>query len=200
VSVDPRLVAALRQQLERRPPAAGRVGWKYGSGDSERIGGEIAVGHLTTETLLTEGSIYRGGGGDLHADAEVAIEVGDDGGIRASAPAVELVDLARGGTPEEVVACNDFHCAVAFGRFVDSLPPGLEGALAVNGEVQDAGPAPTDVRQRVAAVARVLAAVGEVLRPGDRVITGLVAQVPVRSGDEVVADFGALGRVGITVA
>jgi hypothetical protein len=200
VSVDPRLVAALRRQLERRPAGAARVGWKYGSGDSERIGGEIAVGHLTTDTLVTEGSMYRGGGGDLHADAEVAVEVSDDGGIRAYAPAVELVDLARRGTPEEVVATNIFHCAVAFGRFVDTLPPGLEGALGVNGEVREAGPAPTDVRQRVAAVARALAAVGEVLRPGDRVITGLVAQVPVRSGDEVVADFGALGRVGVAIA
>ena len=55
MSVPPRLVAALRQQLARQPSGAGRVGWKYGSGESERIGDEIAVGSLTTATTLEEG-------------------------------------------------------------------------------------------------------------------------------------------------
>ncbi len=68
MNVDPRLIAALRAQLARRRKDAGRVGWKYGSGEAERIRGEIAVGNLTTATTLEDGETYRGGG-DLHADA-----------------------------------------------------------------------------------------------------------------------------------
>ena len=200
MSVDPRLVSALRTQLARRPPGAARVGWKHGAGDGERIGGEIAVGHLTAATTLAEGSTYRGGGGDLHADAELAVEIDDDGGIGRYAPALEVVDLARSGTPEEVVATNDFHCAVTFGPFTETLPEGLRGALLVDGERREVAPAPTDVVERVAAVSRVLAAVGEGLRPGDRVITGLIVQVPVASGDDVVAELEPLRRVGLTIA
>jgi hypothetical protein len=80
--VDPRLIAALRLQLSKRPPNAVRVGWKYGSGDDERIGGEIAVGHLIAERTLEDASIYSGGGADLHADVELAVEIGDNAGIR----------------------------------------------------------------------------------------------------------------------
>jgi 2-keto-4-pentenoate hydratase len=46
----------------------------------------------------------------------------------------------------------------------------------------------------------VLGAGGERLRAGDRVITGSVVQLQVAPGDEVIADFGTLGRVGVTVA
>jgi hypothetical protein len=196
-AVDPRLVAALREQRDRRPAGAPRVGWKYGSGDSERIGDEIAVGRLTA---LAGGSTYRGGGVDLHADTEVAVEIGADGAIGRYGVALEIVDLARRGTPEEVVAGNDFHCAVAFGPFADELPSGLAGALVVNGVRRDAGPAPSDVEDRVAAVARVLGAVGEELQEGDRVITGLIVQVPVGPRDEVTADLGELGSVGVRIA
>jgi 2-keto-4-pentenoate hydratase len=44
-----------------------------------------------------------------------------------------------------------------------------------------------------------LAAVGERLQPGDRLITGSVVQAPVRPGDRVTADLGPLGRVGLTI-
>jgi hypothetical protein len=46
------------------------------------------------------------------------------------------------------------------------------------------------------APARLLAGVGERLRRGDWIITGSVVQVAVRPGEEVIADFGELGRVG----
>ena len=199
-AVDPRLVAALRKQLASRPPGAARVGWKYGSGEGERIGDEIGVGHLTSATTLEDGSTYRGGGGDLHADAELAVEVGPDGRIVRYAAALELVDLAGDDPPEEVVATNVWHRAVAFGPFVDTLPQGLEGALVVEGERRATGPVPHDAADRVAAVERVLAAAGERLEPGDRLITGLIVNTPVASGDEVVADLGELGSVRLRVA
>jgi hypothetical protein len=198
--VDPRLVAALRRQLDARPVDATRIGWKYGSGDGERIGGEIAVGHLTSATVLEDGATYRGGGSDLHADVELAVEIGEDGGIARYAAALELVDLAGDDSPEDVVARNVWHRGVAFGPFRDSLPRELEGALLVNGERRESGPAPTDVAERLAAVSRALGAVGERLEPGDRVITGLIVNTPVASGDEIVAELGALGRVSLRVA
>jgi 2-keto-4-pentenoate hydratase len=52
---------------------------------------------------------------------------------------------------------------------------------------------------RVAAIARLLAALGERLEPGDRLITGSIVQVPVAAGDLVAADLGLLGRVEVMV-
>ncbi len=199
-AVDSRLVDAMREQLAARPAGASRVGWKFGSGDGERIGGEIAVGHLTSATTLPDGSTYRGGGRDLHADAELAVELGDDQAITGYAVALEIVDLAGDESPEEVVAGNDYHRAVAFGPFVETRPPALDGALVVNGERRAAAPAPGDIAARVAAVARVLGAVDEELRPGDRIVTGLIVNTPVGSGDHVIAELGALGRVSLRIA
>ncbi len=98
------------------------------------------------------------------------------------------------------MTANVFHRAVAFGPFRETLPPDVDGALVVNGEVRDAGQAAVDIADRVAAIRRVLAAVDESLRPGDKIITGLIVQVPVGSGDHVVADLGALGSVRLTIA
>ena len=42
-------------------------------------------------------------------------------------------------------------------------------------------------------------AAGEQLRAGDLLITGSLVQVRVAAGDEVVADLGALGSVGLSL-
>jgi 2-keto-4-pentenoate hydratase len=200
MSVDPRLVAAVREQLARRPADAPIVGWKYGSGDGERIGDEIAVGHLTTKSVLEDGATYRLGGADLHADVELAVELGPDGASVAYAVALEICDLACDGSPEEVVAANDYHRAVVFAPFVDARPSSPEAALVINGTKRASGQIAADAEERVAAVARVLRAAGEELRPGDRVITGLVVNTPVRPGDDVVAEMGELGSVRLAIA
>jgi len=57
-----------------------------------------------------------------------------------------------------------------------------------------------DLGEVVGSVAALLGAVGEYLRAGDRLITGPVVQLPVKRGDEVVADFGRLGHTRLTVA
>jgi 2-keto-4-pentenoate hydratase len=198
--VDPRLVAALERQLRRR--AGERVGWKLGIGDRERISDEIAVGHLTTATVLERGASYEPDPGELlHADAEVAVEIGANGEVAGYRAALELCDLrSPPDTPEDVVAANVFHRAVAFGPVRSRLPEGGVGArLLVNGDVRDAGRSASDLADKVARAARVLAAVGERLEPGDLVITGSVVQVPVGPGDEVEADLGELGRVRLQV-
>lgn len=198
--VDARLVAAMRKQLSRRPPDATRVGWKFGSGEEEQLGGDHVVGHLTSATLLSDGDTYRGGGTKLQADVEIAVEVGQDLKPARYGVALEICDTALDGSIEDIVVDNDYHRAVTFGPLKDELRPDLEGVLLVNGELRAAGLAADDITQRVAAVDRVLRAVGEELRPGDRVITGLIVNTPLVSGDEVVANLGCLGRVALRIA
>lgn len=216
-TIDPRLRAALAVQLEWWRAAlrggAERVGWKLGMGDRERIGDEVALGHLTSATLLEPGAVHHaGGGGQLHADAEVAFRLGrdlDPGADPAAARraidgvgvALEIVDLSSPpGDPESVVAANVLHRAVAFGP-VRSAPPagGIHARLLVNGRALASAAAADDVADRLAAAARLLGAMGERLLAGDRVITGSVVQVPVAVGDQVVADMGAFGRVGLSI-
>ena len=189
--IDPRLVAALRVRLVGRH--GGRVGWKLGVGDAERLGEMGSVGHITTTTRLDDGATYHSAGAELHADAEIAVVVG-----LGFAPALELVDLSNSDAgPEKIVKTNIFHRAVAFGQTADRLPS--EGALLVNGVVRASEPVP-DVGERLRSAEQVLAALGERFELHDRVITGSVVQVPVQSGDEVTADFGSLGRVSLRIA
>src|SRR5436190_7239511 len=113
--VDPRLVAALTQQLAGRH--GDRVGWKLGVGGAERIGKTLAVGHLTTSTLLEDGETYDAGGAAIHADAEVAVVVGV-----GYAPALELVDLSNAGDgADAVVATNILHRGRGIRRHSDPL-------------------------------------------------------------------------------
>src|SRR3954452_12815991 len=97
--VDPRLIRALNAQLEARRLAfaggAGRVGWKLGVGERDRIGPGPVIGHLTTASCIEYGGSYRARVEDvsLHADVELAIEFADGGAIAAYGPALEIVDL-----------------------------------------------------------------------------------------------------------
>jgi 2-keto-4-pentenoate hydratase len=200
--VDPVLRSALELQLRRRP-AGSRVGWKLGMGQRERIGPGPVIGHLTSSTELASGTVFDAGGvADLHADAEVAVLLGDDGGIAGYGAALELVDLGSPpDNPHDVVAANVFHRAVVFGSLDRPAPsPEAEGRLIVNGEARAAAPMDRDFGELVDTVAELLAELGDHLQPGDRLITGSVVQVPVAPGDEVIADLGPLGRVGVRVA
>jgi 2-keto-4-pentenoate hydratase len=179
-------------------------------GDRESIGGWIAVGYVTSETVLASRATYRADPrGDLHADAEATVEFARDvdaaGGTEAVRNAIgrygaalEIVDLARvPGEPAAVVATNVFHRAVAFAEL--EAPPSGHVRILVNGEVRGAGVWPHEVVERLAAAARVLGAVGERLRARDRVITGSIVQVPIRVSDVVVADFGGLAEVRLRI-
>ena len=217
--VDPRLRSALARQFAARAVllegGATRVGWKLGMGDAERIGREIAVGYLTSATVVARGSVWTAHDavGALHADAELALEIGrdvapgaDDDEARAAVTgygaALEIVDLADASAPpESIVAQNVFHRAVAFGAFHGERPAGGTAArLIVGGQTRASASVDIDVAARVRAVARVLGAIGEHLRAGDRVITGSVVQVAIAPGDEVIADLGRLGQVAATIA
>jgi catechol 2,3-dioxygenase-like lactoylglutathione lyase family enzyme len=94
-----------------------------------------------------------------------------------------------------------FHRAFALGPTRPSLPAGgVEATLSVNGGRRASDRSAADFAERIRIVARLLGAMGERLRAGDRVITGSVVQVAVAPGDEVVTDLGELGRVGLTIA
>jgi len=196
--VHPRIVAALRAQLRARDPGARRVGWKIalGIGEVEElIGTEPVIGNLTGATELGDGGTYAGGG-PLHADCEVVIEVGT-GRLGVG---LELVDLTRPpGGVEAIVAANVLHRAFAAGRMRAEAEPG-EGALIVNGAVRARAPAAVDAEATVSAVARWLEALGEDLLPDDRVFAGSVVQVPVAPGDRVAAVIDGLGRVEVVIA
>ena len=214
--IDSRLASALAVQLdgwrETLRSGAARVGWKVGVGDRERIGGGPVIGHLTSATQLEPGSAYRAAGdADLHADAEVALELGCDvdpdadagaahAAIAGYGAALELVDLGEPGDAEAIVAANVFHRAFALGPSRPSPPAGgVRARLLVNGEVRADAASEADLAELVQVVARLLGAIGERLQAGDRIITGSVVQVAVRPGDEVVADLGDLGRVELVV-
>jgi 2-keto-4-pentenoate hydratase len=211
--VEPRLTAALQVQLRAMRAAldgeAQRVGWKVGAGDRERIGEGPVVGHLTSATVLEPGTAYRPTGVvALHADAEVFLELGRDvsagddmrAAISGYGAALELVDLGPPDGADAIVATNIFHRAVAFGPVQPALPHGeLEGALIINGQLRAAAPAARDHAAILRAIARLLDAVGEGLRTGDRIITGSVVQLPLAAGDDVRADFGPLGAVGARI-
>jgi 2-keto-4-pentenoate hydratase len=217
--LDSRLVAALDAQLVAWRAAlaegAERVGWKLGIGEGERIGSRPVIGHLTTATQLEPGATYSPeGAADLRADAEVAVRLGadvDPGADRHTAaaaiagfgPALELVDLGAPppGDPERIVEANIWHRAFALGPLDHAAPAEhATGRLIVNGEVRAAAPIGQDYAGTVQTVAKLLGAVGEELKAGDRLITGSVVQVPIQPGDEVVADLGPLGRVAATVS
>jgi len=79
--VDSRLIAALRDQLAVRrrtlDEGAQHVGWKLGMGERESIGGHIAVGYLTSATVLAPGQAYAAPpGAKLHADVEACVRLG----------------------------------------------------------------------------------------------------------------------------
>jgi 2-keto-4-pentenoate hydratase len=206
--VDRRLVAALRQQLRHRERVlaggAHHVGWKLGMGSRERIGGHIAVGHLTSKTVLSARDRYVAparDGVELHVDGEVCVELDTDlngqadrdsaeAAIRGLWPALEFVDLAPlAGEPGSVVANNVFHLAVMFGETPIPTKASGEVTAYVEGEVRERGDWPIDIPTRIATAARILAAVGQRLKAGDKIITGSIVQVPVRNGDRVRVEF-----------
>ena len=163
-------------------------------GERERIGDGPVIGHLTSATCIKAGGFYRSVDDQaLHADAEVALELGIEGQIVGYGAALEIVDLGAPDDAAVIVAANVFHRAVAFGPIHPAMTV-AQGRLIVNGQLRDSAVADGNYPAVVDRVAQLLAAVGERLLPGDRLITGSIVQVPVDPGDHVIADLGTLGR------
>jgi 2-keto-4-pentenoate hydratase len=209
--IHPRLVAATRTQLDAWraliADGAERVGWKIALGIEEVeavVGGDPALGHITTATVLEPGATFAGAAAvrQLRAETEVMVEVGPRATVAGLAVALEIVDTGRPPNGlEAIVAANVYHRAVAFGP----TRPGasLRGALArllVGGEVRELSEVTADPVATVAAIGGLLDAAGEGLAPGDRILAGSACHVQVAPGDTVVAEIDGLGAVEATIA
>jgi 2-keto-4-pentenoate hydratase len=196
------LAAALREQL--RGAAGERVGWKMGLGIravEDLLGpGGAAIGHLTTATQLPDGGVFDPSGVDvLRVETELALEVGPDLGLAGLGVALEVVDLGQTDAPlEEVVAGNVLHSAFLLGPSVAEISPG-EARILIDGEVRGTKPAEVDAAATIATVATLLGAIGEQLRPGDRILAGSLTQVPASAGNRVAAEIEALGRLEVSI-
>jgi 2-keto-4-pentenoate hydratase len=207
----PTIAAGLAAQLAARRAAldtgARRVGWKlaYGIAEVEELAGdEPVVGHLTSATLLPPDGSYHGASADreLRVETELAVEVGEGGAIAGLAVALEVVDVGRPPHgAQALVAANVLHRAVAFGATrAGATTPAGPARLLIGGDLREEAAVRGDPAAVVAATARLLAAVGERLEPGDRILAGSSCHVPAAPGDAVVAEIAGLGTVAATIA
>ena len=197
--------ALLTRRREILTQGAEPIGWKIGfnvSAIQEQLGiDRPVVGFLTTDTLLApEADWSLEDDGAVVVESEVAVELGPDGrSIAAVLPALELADWPDLELEiEQILAGNIFHRGVAFGPRIETREPG-EGRIVVNGETQHtitAAEASARLEEMVEVVGSRLAAAGEELRHGDRIITGVLAPPHKASpGDEVRLELEAVGSV-----
>jgi 2-keto-4-pentenoate hydratase len=200
VSVERGTAALLTRRRELLAQGAEPIGWKIGFNvreTQERLGIDAPLaGFLTTDSLV-EGDWDEY---PVIVESEVAVEVGPDGrSIAALLPALEIADPPDLDLPvEQILAGNIFHRAVAFGPRVETSEPGAARIL-VNGEEQHTVPAERTgerLEAMIEAVAGRLAAADEELRPGERIITGIIAPPHEASpGDTVRLELESVGSV-----
>lgn len=172
------------------------VGWKVGFNVPEiqrKLGIDAPLaGFLTTDSLVEDTwDEYP-----VVVESEVAVEIGEDGrSIVAMLPALEIADPPDLDIElEQILAGNIFHRGVAFGPRVETTDPG-SGRILVNGEEQHSVN-PSGLESMVEAVAARLEAAGEQLRPGERIITGVLAPpYEAQEGDTVRLELDELGGV-----
>ena len=172
------------------------IGWKVGFNVPEiqqKLGIDAPLaGFLTTDSVV-EGDWDEY---PVVVESEVAVEIGEDGrSIVALLPALEIADPPDLDLEiEQILAGNIFHRAVAFGPRVETTEPG-SGRILVNGEEQHSVK-PEGLERMVEAVAARLEAAGEQLRPGERIITGVLAPpYEAQEGDTVRLELDELGSV-----
>jgi 2-keto-4-pentenoate hydratase len=176
-----------------------RVGWKAGFGTAkamEQLGISAPLAApLTRATLLDDGAEQAVGDWTAaRLEPELAVRVGDDGGVAAVAPAIELVDLhGPSDDVEAILAAGIFHRAWVLGEF---RPPELDGITLDVGDHEGADP--YALTGRPEDVVRALAGSGTPIAPGDVVICGsAVPALEVAPGDQVTVRFNGLGEVGV---
>ena len=177
------------------------------------IGDDPIIGHLTTATLLRTGDSYIAqDGAELRAETELALVIGQDvagdasaaeaqAAIAGAAVALEIVDVRRPPDDlEGIVIDNAFHRAFVVGPARPVEPGALKGRLTINAKRRAWATAGENHADVVRAVAQLLAAAGEQLQRGDRILAGALTHVPVQPGDQIQADIRNLGAVKLTIA
>jgi len=195
--------------LARRDAAlasgAAAVGWKIGF-NSPAIQAHFGlhsavVGYLVNSGVVADGAKVPVGGWSAPAvEVEVAIRVGEDGGVAGLAPALELVDLDLPYDDiEPILAGNIFQRGVVFGDDIPGADPrAVVATVQRAGQFVAEGRLVEDPATTVAFVQSFLASFGATLEPGDRIIGGsVVAPLPVAPGDALEVSFGALGRLSV---
>jgi 2-keto-4-pentenoate hydratase len=205
VNVERGMAAQLVRRREMLAQGAEPIGWKIGFNIrefQERLGIDRPLaGFLTSNGLLEDGASWSlGDDGEVVVESEVAVELGDDArSIVALLPALELADPPDLSIElEQILAGDIFHRAVAFGPRVETTQPG-DARILVNGEIAhevDAQTAGAQLDEMVGVVADRLAAAGEELHAGDRIITGVLAP-PHKAGpgDRVRLELDGIGAV-----
>jgi 2-keto-4-pentenoate hydratase len=207
VTVERGTRALLVRRRELLAQGAEPVGWKIGFNLPallERLGLDRPLAGF----LTSDGQLENGAEVPLEApllvESEVAVELGEDRAIAALLPALELTDppdLEQ--DVETILAGNIFHRAVVFGPRVEARAPGAARIL-VNGALEHSVPAEragAHLTEMVDAAAGRLADVGEELRAGERIITGVLAPPhEARPGDKVRLELEALGAVELRFA
>jgi 2-keto-4-pentenoate hydratase len=208
VSVERGTTALLLRHRETVAQGAEPIGWKIGFNIPEiqqKLGIDAPLaGFLTGDGVLEDGASVSLSDGPFVVESEVAVELGEDArSIVALLPALEVADppdLSQ--DVETILAGNIFHRAVAFGPRVETGSPGA-GRILVNGEVAhefSAEHAGAPLAAMVEAVAARLEAAGERLRPGERIITGVLAPPhSAEPGDTVRLELDAVGAVELNI-
>lgn len=205
------VAAGMRAQLARREAeldaGAEPLGWKIGinvPAVQERLGiSEPVVGYMTTVSPREPGEPVDVSGWTAPViEPEVAIRVGDDGGVAALAPAIELVDIDLPFDDiEAILAGNVFHRAVVLGA---EIPGGAATGgcrVVVDGAEAAAAPVQCDVAGTADFVAGYLARHGASLSPGEVIIAGsLTTPLAVSPGSRIEVEVGELGSVAVALA
>jgi len=184
------------------------LGWKVGFGSTaamERLGIDAPlVGFLTDRSLVASGSeVSLDGWTAPLLEPEVAIHVGEDGGIAAVGAAIELADLDAPPTdPAAILAGNVYQRHVILGTRRTPGPAGLRARVHRAGTLAAGA---DDVEELTGDLAGVLALVhgivGGQLRPGDVVIAGsVVPPLPVGPGDDVRYELEPLETLSVRFA
>ena len=197
MSIEEGTEAMLMRRQKLCEAGADPIGWKVGFNVPEiqrKLGIDAPLaGFLTTDSLV-EGEWDDGY--PVVVESEVAVEIGEDGrSIVAMLPALEITEPPDLDIEiEQILAGNIFHRAVVFGPRVETTDPG-SGRILVNDEEQHAVK-PEGLERMVDAVAARLEAAGEELRPGERIITGVLAPPhEAQEGDTVRLELDELGGV-----
>ncbi len=200
-------VLLARREAELKGGASA-VGWKIGFNTpaiQAHFGlDDPVVGYLIDSGVTPDGSTVSVAGWTAPAvEVEMALRVGDDGGVAGIGPALELVDLDMPVADiEPVLEGNVCQRGVVFGEEVAGVDPwSVSVAVTKGGALVAEGQPVEDPATTVAFVRRFLSDHGAALEAGHRIIAGsMVAPVAVEPGDELEVDFGPLGTLGVRFA
>lgn len=177
------------------------VGWKMGltvPAVQQHLGLDGPVmGHLPRSALI-EGEHSLAGGTSVALEPELAVEIGQDGGVGRMAVALEVVDLNRSLEElEEVLAENVFQRAVTFGPLSQAMQD-PEVIVSVNGQARPAVRALEPPADTLRFVHQFLGRFGVTPEQGQVVIAGsLTPAIVVNAGDTVQVRADGLGQVSL---